>query len=115
MNRRFTPDKHIRIRRQHEEKNKPQPSSKPKKIHIYHPLIKFKLKPKDQMKYFIVNPGEKVDLYEVRDKLNEYFSCLVNVHSNIFNTFDVVLDEPASWEVICRNMLKVLKSLGVSD
>ena len=93
----------------------PLPADKPKKLHIICPFNTFDTpKPRSKIWCYIVIPNTKIDLELFSVKLNEYFPCKVTVRSvmfNLFNSFDVILDDMVTWQVIHDCTLKALEDL----
>lgn len=112
MNRRFTPDKHKRIRRHHEKKNKTFPTRNQPQVRIWSPTV-FKPKLTDKTLYYTVDPkiGCDVDIKMVQSKLGELFGFDVKVYPNLFYTFDVLLGEKTTYGKIQEVTLKLLEEI----
>jgi len=99
--------------------NHPLPADKPKTLHIICPFNTFAIPgPKSKIWCYVVIPSTKIDLDKFSVKLNEYFPCKVTVRSvmfNLFNSFDVILDDMVTWNVIHDCTLKALEALEDSS
>ena len=108
MTRNFKPNPFIIRGKRVEKKLKTSKPTPPKTIHIFQ-YYKIMAHPHTKIRYFTVNPGEKLDLYVVREKLNEYFPCTVDLrYVMLTNWFDVILDTALPWGEVCEKTLKAM-------
>jgi len=123
MTQHFVPDKYQtqdkRSLTSEKSTQRPLPADKPKKLHIICPFNTFATPgPKSKIWCYVVIPSTKIDLDLFSLKLNEYFPCKVTVRSvmfNLFNSFDVILDDMVTWNVIHDCTLKALEALEDSS
>jgi len=115
----FKPDKYQIQKKRSEEKQKKSsdssPYNKPKNTRILCPWNAFdKPNPKNKVWIYVVFPSRKIDLDVFSVKLNEYFPCKVTVSPvmfNLFNAFDVKLEDVVTWQVVHDCTLKALEDL----
>ena len=117
MTKPFKPDKYQTQKKRSitKQKNATPPSGEPKTTRILCPWnIFMKAGPKNKVWLYTVFPSTKLDLNKLSDKLNEYFPCKVTVSPvmfNLFNAFDVVLEDVVTWQVVHDCTLKALEAL----
>jgi len=104
----FVPDKHKRIRQNHDKKRKKRPTTNQETPRIWSPTI-FKPKLTDTTLYYTVNPKKQVNIKEVQIKLIELYGFDVKVYPQIFNCFDVLLGKRTDWATVQKITLKLLE------
>jgi len=111
MSRHFKPNTFRAKEERRDKKIKTIYPSKPVTVHIFQ-YFKIITSPKTKIQHYTVNPNMDLDLDLVRDKLNEYFPCLVDIRSvMLLPWFEVILDVATPWGEVCEKTLKAMSEI----